>query len=607
MKLLSLQNLLHGAARTLRRFPFALLCAGAGTVAALLLTESTGGKGFLHNLLVTAALGLPFFTVIPIVAEKRAWNRRKNLFSQFLGAPLLGAYFISLPTDVAAPPSFHLIRFFLLNIALHALVAFAPFTEKNDLNGFWQYNKSLFLRFLTAVLYSGVLYIGLVIALLAIDNLFGVDIKGERYLQLWIFIVGLFNSWFFLAGVPENLPALNTETLYPRGLKIFTQFVLIPLVLIYLVILYAYEIKILLNWNWPKGWVANLVLGFSVSGILALLLVHPIQERAENRWIKIFSKWYYVALIPLVGMLFMGIAIRIIEYGVTENRYFVFVLGLCLALVVLYFIFSRRKDIRIIPMALFAAAVLSSFGPWGAFTVSERSQVKRLASLLAKNEILVRGRVQKAPQAIPLPERKQISSMVYYLHRGHGFAAIQPWFQEDLQKLSASHVDSGMAVYNTGLPAEVVKLMGFDYVQEWENEESRVFYFNTSGEVVDIAGYDFLWHAKNFNRWSTTLTPIVLDQESWKASFDAEASMLIFVNLDHDEEKITFPLAAWAKNLTTNFVTGATIPARQMILEQASRKYKIKIYFSNLNCQKSDERVTIDSFEIYVLFRREMQ
>ena len=43
---------------------------------------------------------------------------------------------------------------FLMSLALHLLVAFAAFTGKGQIQGFWQFNKTLFLRFLTSVLYG---------------------------------------------------------------------------------------------------------------------------------------------------------------------------------------------------------------------------------------------------------------------------------------------------------------------------------------------------------------------------------------------------------------------------------------------------------------------
>ena len=107
-----------------------------------------------------------------------------------------------------------------------------------------------------------VLYIGLSLALLAVDKLFNAHINGKVYLRLLIIIAGLFNTWFFLSGVPKNVSDISEKIIYPKGLKVFTQFVLIPLISIYLVILYAYMFKIIFTWNIPKGWVSYLVLCF---------------------------------------------------------------------------------------------------------------------------------------------------------------------------------------------------------------------------------------------------------------------------------------------------------------------------------------------------------
>ena len=84
-----------------------------------------------------------------------------------------------------------------------------PYLAVSEPNGFWQYNRSLFLRFCLAALYSGVLYVGLVVALFAINQLFKAQIASVVYARLWLTISFVFNTWFFLAGVPRDLPALE--------------------------------------------------------------------------------------------------------------------------------------------------------------------------------------------------------------------------------------------------------------------------------------------------------------------------------------------------------------------------------------------------------------
>ncbi len=592
MKLPSIKHLISQTSHTFFRFPGVLLSACVGALAAIILIEKSSSRDqtFLNNLIFTSSLGLPLFTAICTFVEKKEWSNRFKVLSQFIGAAILMAYFFSLPENVFKSPNIHIIRYLLLNIGLHFLVAFAPFTGSTESNGFWQFNKTLFLRFLTAALYSGVLYLGLSIAMLAVENLFGVKISGERYGQLWVFIAGIFNTWFFLAGIPPNLSLLNKETDYPKGLKIFTQYVLISLVIIYLIILYGYALKIIINWNWPRGWVANLILGFSVAGILSLLLVHPIREQAENKWIRRFSKLYYIALTPLVVMLFLAIWQRITDYGITENRYFVFVQALALAWVVGYFIFSKNKYIKVIPITLCFLAFFSSFGPWGAFSISKHSQIKRLEGHLIKNDILKSDKIRKISEKVTFEDQKEISAIVSYLHDMHGVTSMQHWFEEDLQ----NKLDSGAVVVREKTASEIVSLMGLTYVHRWQSQINDYFHLSTQhSEPTIVSGYDYLIrnvdlapgvNFRNFNMGHRSLT----------IHFDDEPAILRISVDDVDEIQITLRpiMQKLIEEFGTNSVYGS-IPPNRLVIEELSPKIKAGFYISMISGRR-----TADAFDI---------
>lgn len=158
-------------------------------------------------------------------------------------------------------------------------------------------------------------------------------------------------------------------------LKFFTQFVLIPLLIIYVVILYLYSIKILINWELPRGWVSYLVLVYSMVRILALLLVHPLRGDDAKSWVRIFGKMFYYTLIPLLVLLFVAIFTRLLEYGFTEARYYVVLLALWLTLVVGYFALKKNPGIKFIPISLFVFGIFSLLMPFAnAFSVAKQSE-----------------------------------------------------------------------------------------------------------------------------------------------------------------------------------------------------------------------------------------
>jgi hypothetical protein len=492
MKLPSLDSLVKSAAKTFVRFAPALVLAVAATWYCMRWEHGNYSYGDVHNrywnIVQSCYLGMLLSIALTVFAESRRWGKWGNWGLQAGGLLLVLGYYFSLPATVE---TMSIIRFALFLLGLHLLIAFVPFTRGAGVNGFWQYNKILFLRILASALYTGVLFAGLALALLAVEKLFKVDISGNRYADLWFLLTGVFNTWYFLAGVPADYASLEGQRDYPKGLKIFTQYVLLPILTVYLVILYAYMIRIVITAQWPVGWVSYLILGFSVAGILSLLLIHPIREEAGNKWILAFSRFYYFALVPLIVLLGLAIARRVGEYGITERRYFICLLASWLLFITVYFITSNVKNIRVIPQSLCLIAFLSSFGPWGAFSVSLHAQRARLLKVLERNQMLVGGKITVAAHPVSFADNKAVSGITEYLVGVHGYGSLQPFFRQNLDSLSAGERYD----YGLGRTEKVLRLMQLEYINEYQTEKStdRGFTFNVEAPgALDITGYNYV-------------------------------------------------------------------------------------------------------------------
>jgi hypothetical protein len=158
-------------------------------------------------------------------------------------------------------------------------------------------------------------------------------------------------------------------------------------------------------------------------------------------------------------MLFFAIARRVSEYGITEGRYLAVALGAWLTIIVIYFFFSRSKDIRFIPLSLCAGILIMCSGPWGIFSVAERSQMTRLESLAKGNHILVDGKIQKAATPVSQSDTREISSILDYLSTMHGYESIQPWFGLSLR------ADSAKPGTNFKSATEVAEMMGIEFTR----------------------------------------------------------------------------------------------------------------------------------------------
>jgi hypothetical protein len=316
-------------------------------------------------------------------------------------------------------------------LASHLLVAFLPFFRKNTLNGFWQYNKSLFLRAFTTILYTGVLFAGLSGAIAAIQELFDVEFTAKIFAYLWFVMAFPVSALIFCAGVPlaDDIDALESSSDLPSGLRLFVQFVLLPLVVVYLCILYAYMGKIILSWTLPQGWVTILIMVFSVVGMLAMLLVHPFQQLTEHAWIKVITKNYYRSLLPLLVLQYVAIFTRISDYGFTSARWAVVAITAWLTFITVYKVFFKGKNIILIPSTLFIVAILFLIGPLSHKSISVWSQTAKINRLVKTlNLIDAKGKL-KVYEANATTDSLmgEIYSATRYLNRNHQCTGLEPY------------------------------------------------------------------------------------------------------------------------------------------------------------------------------------
>jgi hypothetical protein len=575
MRLPSIEQLVRVGRQSAGRFPLVLLSAAVAAGAGALLPDSSI-EDTLVGFLYVATLGIPLFLALDLTAKRRGTSGRTLWIGRLVVlAILVGLYVARLSWSEPA----EWLRYVQLSVAAHLLVAVAPYLGVREWNGFWQYNRSLLLRFLIAGVFSFVLYVGLSIALLAIDNLLGVNVEGETYFRLWCVIAFLFNTWFFTAGIPEDLEALDRRTDYPPALKVLGQYILSPLVTVYLLIITAYLGRILITRVWPSGWIGYLVSSVAVAGILSLLLLYPIEEREENRWVRTYARWFYFGLIPANIMLLLAIWKRIQQYSITEPRYFLVILSLWLAGISLFYAFTRSRNIKVIPSTLALLAIVTFAGPWSAYAVSKRSQTARLEGLLEQNGMLVDGQVRPPAGEISFEDRREIGAVLRYLAEYHGTGSIVAWFPEG--RLAA--VDTIANGTGPSEPREaddraalIAAELGVDYVASWTPGEGEGFNFfvEQNGPPLRISGYDYVLRDR-----SSVGDTVRVEESSVGFAYDEER--LAIVMLQDDAELLSLPLAPLIERALDRFrgqASTTALPAELLALEGESDRARLAVF-----------------------------
>ena len=423
MKLPSLDQLIASATSVLRRFPEVVVCAVVAGCAAV---SAVGSEtiGFSARLAFVSTLGLPLFITLTLVSERRGWAPRLRWVAAALGGALLVFLYYRLrPWDNEALGQ----RWGHLVLTFHLAVSVAPYLGFTASHGFWQYNRVLFFRFLLATLYSGVLFVGLALALVAVDNLLGVQVPDLHYPRLFFLIAFFFHPVHFLAGVPADFEELERSRYYPGALRVLCQFVMLPLVAVYVTILMLYLGRIVVTGTWPSGWTGYLVSCLAVAGIFSLLVAYPERIGGKKAWIDRYALAFWIAIVPASVMALLALWQRIEQYGMTERRYLLGVLAVWLGAMALHRVLTRSRDIKGIPLTLTVIGAVTFVGPWSAYAAAERSQAGRVEEILAAHG----GLVEAEAVEIPYDEWDQVEEAVGYLIDNHGTGAVEGWIGDD--------------------------------------------------------------------------------------------------------------------------------------------------------------------------------
>ncbi|MFA6457503.1 MAG: DUF4153 domain-containing protein [Bacteroidota bacterium] len=602
MKLPSVDQVFKNALHTFLRFPLVLCSAVIGTSAAVILVDYEGPEGptILFPILFASILGLPLLLGLALFSEKRSLGQLKALLLQVAGIALLIGYACTVPVTLSSGPLFHIFRLMGFLFATIMLISVAPFFRSDEYDGFWHYNQKLFFRILGSAIFSHILFLGLCLALAAIDALFSIDIAPKRYGEVWIIIFGILNTGLFLAGIPEHLKDFEQESEYPKSLRILVQYALAPLAVIYLIIAYAFVIKIGVTWEWTEGWIGKLIIGFSVTGITSLLVMYPIRDRAEAGWVKSASRWFFIVLIPLAIVYPLAVWRRISEFGITETRYIALAYAAWLIILALYFLLSKSKSIKFIPVSLGIGALAICVGPWGMFPVSEQSQIERLQTALEKNSILVDGKIQKAAVPVKYADSKNISSILEYLHEHHGLDNIQPWFAESLREDSTGTTRAWKSA------STVAGIMGIEYVRIWmEGGGSLKTYSLKQDIVLDVKGYDRMYRFQYVNRgglkkeiagegikfeWSTTLDTLIITR------YDSITSTGPLLITFHSLASVL--LKDYANESVGN------VPPEKMTVSGTSPHLSAKVFVRNIQARVKGDSAEVNTISVDIYFSK---
>ena len=310
----------------------------------------------------------------------------------------------------------------------HLLVAIAAFGRSGQELSFWSYNRTLLLGFVWSGFFALVLFVGVLAAIGSVELLFGVDVKNELYGSTYFLAAFIFHPLHFFGNLPTRFQAVSDyhSLGYPKIMRNLIQYVLLPLVVLYVTILYLYGLKNIFV-EVTKGYTAWLVLVFSVVGVFALLLAYPMRQDPDERWVSVWDRLYFWLMIPLIGLLIYAVYIRVDNYGYTANRVVLIYLIIWLGVLSVYMLSGRRWGIVFVPASLLILTIFSMIGPLSSSRLAVNWHIDHLLGLMDEHKLVPNKRFGDA-----LPDTVSAalhSSIEYIVLQGYQDEIIPPFVQ----------------------------------------------------------------------------------------------------------------------------------------------------------------------------------
>jgi len=255
-----------------------------------------------------------------------------------------------------------------------------------------------FKSFFQALLYTSVLFLGVVLIITAIDILI-IPIYEKSYMYSADFIFVTLMPILILSMIPtypgindkkEELPdtedpnSLNVICRCPKILQILVSYIMIPLAFLYTIILALY---LVINIK-SEFWSNNLLEPLLITYIIIILILYLLASTIENKTVVLFRKIFPKILIPIVTIQIISSFISVGNFGITHTKYFVIIFGIfsiCASIVMSVMPIEKNG---IIAFLFIAFSLITIVPPIDAFSISKISQKNILEKVLSSNDML---------------------------------------------------------------------------------------------------------------------------------------------------------------------------------------------------------------------------
>ena len=411
-----IKSFLPDMKKAIERFPLTVFCSVVVFILSVYLVENPELKNEnllneLHKMVTLLGMSIPLTLALELAREKYFSEKNKwvirfvNALITFVFIIFYRFYYLSGKNNSSTLDSLE--QLMATGIIFFLCFLLVPVIGKKDEEE--KYFQSVIVDKTVTILFSVVLFLGLIAVFATIDGLSLIKLDSNIYIETWLFVVFVFSVIFFLSKLKKVDESLENYEIH-KIFKFLIYFIVIPLITTYTGILYVYFGKMLITRSWPQGLVSHLILWYTIFSLFIMIMVTPMAKKDSVA--RVFKKYFPFASLPLLVLSIVSISKRISQYGVTPSRYFVVLLAMWLIFCMVSSIFKARLSVILI--SLITVVYISVFTPVNNRKITLMSQNKRFEKILVKHGLLKDGKLVKKPE-LAKEKKYEVTDVLNYI------------------------------------------------------------------------------------------------------------------------------------------------------------------------------------------------
>lgn len=298
---------------------------------------------------------------------------------------------------------------------------FLSFFKEKDNIASWNFTMRLMANFVICYMIGNIMWGGLSLLLASLDTLFGIDFHYKWYGVLGILTSLFLSTWLFLGRIPEGEEKHDREPVESGFLNAVMRFLFLPLVGLYIIVLYIYAAQILVRWELPNGWVSWLVVTSMVGLIVIEFGLYPIRKLQNKRTDNLIARYLPIAILPLLMLMTVGIIRRFNDYGITVNRLYLITLNLWFYFVCITLFLTKARRINWITISFSLIFLLTSAFPINYLSITRNYMESHIEKTLADKQLPLNAKqYEQLLRSMPKEEAIQLNDQIRYIRTYYG-------------------------------------------------------------------------------------------------------------------------------------------------------------------------------------------